>query len=536
MSMWDTISDDEPNFPEMDGKGMPEFETVFNDEAIKDIVYNAMSIRQEWINKFMDPRRDIDREVGNPETLSAQDYKQLWRRDPIARRAVSLVPDEVWKKQPQVYEKEATGTRTAWDNAFDEMCRSLRGVSPFKSDDSGNPFFEMLQRADELSRIGQFGIILWGFNDKKDLREPVEGLDITGKPVKTDRSQAKLKLLYARPIDESLVQISEWETRNTRRFGQPVMYQVTLNDPTRRASGIGHNTTTVDVHWTRITHLAPDLDSNEVLACPTLEPIVNDVLGCKKVMGAAYEGYWRGAFPGLSIESHPGLGTEVGLDMDGIKRQMTEYMNRLSRYIASVGVSVKSLAPQVVSPADALKAGMERICVCLNVPMRKFLGSERGELSSGQDKDEFDETIQGITSNYTIPRVLAAAIDRLIYVGVLPWPESDEYRIEWADMSKLGAVDKAEVLGKRTDAMSKYQAGNVHQLMAPEDFLTREMDYTEDEAKTITEKATKYAEDNPDLAEQEQAMKKGLEEEGNATKQEGQSGEQQATNPSGPNA
>src|SRR6185312_9728448 len=65
--------------------------------------------------------------------------------------------------------------------------------------------------------------------------------------------QPTRKLLYIRVFDESMVQVVQYEAdiRNPR-FGQPIMYLVTLNDPSQPHTGIGLPLATVRVHWSRV--------------------------------------------------------------------------------------------------------------------------------------------------------------------------------------------------------------------------------------------------------------------------------------------
>jgi hypothetical protein len=87
-------------------------------------------------------------------------------------------------------------------------------------------------------------------------------------------SKKKRKLLFLRVYDESLIQVVryEWNIRNPR-FGFPVMYRITLNDPREVHSGIGLPIATVFVHWSRVIHLADNRMSSEIFGVPRMRPV-----------------------------------------------------------------------------------------------------------------------------------------------------------------------------------------------------------------------------------------------------------------------
>src|SRR5690606_18105798 len=80
----------------------------------------------------------------------------------------------------------------------------------------------------------------------------------------------RLELLYLKAYDESLVEISSYESDiSNPRYGLPIMYRVTLNDPRlSSAGGAGLEATTRDIHWTRVIHIADNRMSSDVFGVP----------------------------------------------------------------------------------------------------------------------------------------------------------------------------------------------------------------------------------------------------------------------------
>jgi hypothetical protein len=237
-------------------------------------------------------------------------------------------------------------------------------------------------------------------------------------------------------------------------------------------------------------------------------PIFNRLHDLQKLYSGSAEMYWRGAFPGLSIETHPQLGGDVEIDTEAARNQMEQYMNGLQRYFAIQGVTAKSLAPQVVDPTPQISTQIEAICIRLGIPMRIFMGSERGELASSQDSDTWDNRLRTRQNNYVTPRIIVPFIDRLIWLGILPEPAG--YSVCWPDLAEASANEKATTAQLVTDAMSKYVGGGVDQLIEPQNYLTKILGFTDEEAAEITEATVDHVAEGglpqPPLPEADQVM------------------------------
>jgi len=364
-------------------------------------VLNAVELtRSRIIGRLLDPRRSINDECGYPETeeITTQNYRDLYDRLAIATRVVELLPQESWMMAPTIFETEDPSDETEFELGWKEMNEQIRGPSWYQ-DEEGSPVWEHLQRADKLSGIGSFGVLFFGFNDGKDMQEPVDGVTFAG-TITTGTPQARKiknrKLLFLRSFDESLIEISRFEgDQRNPRFGQPVMYDITMNDPADvKQTGIGLSTSTHKVHWSRIIHIPSDLGSSEIFGVPRMRPVYDRLLDLRKLYGGSAEMMWRGAFPGLSLETHPSLGGDVTIDKKATRLQMEQYMNTLQRYLLTEGMTVKSLAPQLADPTAHIAIQIEAICIVLNCPKRKFVGSERGELSSNQDDADWNDVLR----------------------------------------------------------------------------------------------------------------------------------------------
>jgi hypothetical protein len=315
-------------------------------------------------------------------------------------------------------------------------------------------------------------------DDGLELKEPLEPKDGT-------------KLIYIRAFDEMSAQIvSSEEDKTNPRYGQPTMYSMTFDDRTnytRATTGVCSRTE--EVHHTRVIHIADNTNSSQIFGVPRLRSVYNNVLNLRKLIHGSAEMYWKGAFPGLAIETHPSLGGDVEVDNVALKDMMEDYQNGLQRYLSLMGMTAKSLAPQVVDPTPQIDAQLQIICIKLATPKRVFTGSERGELASSQDTKHWNGRLAGRRDMYITLKIIVPFIDRLIQLGILPQPE--QYNIVWPDQESLTEAEQAEIAAKRTEALAKYVMGDVSAIIEPFDFFTRILAMTEEEADAIIATASK---------------------------------------------
>jgi len=224
-----------------------------------------------------------------------------------------------------------------------------------------------------------------------------------------------------------------------------------------------------------------------------MQPVYNRLVDLRKLYGGSAEMYWKGAFPGLAIETHPQLGGDVVIDSAAMKTQMEQYMNGLQRYLSLVGQSANSLAPQVVDPTSHINTQIEAICVRLGIPKRIFMGSERGELASSQDDSTWNDRLRHRQSMFITPRLIVPFVDRLITFGVLPEPKS--YYVKWPDLEALTEQEQATVAVTKTEALTKYSSGGGESIMIVLDFLTKILGMEQGEAEAVVEAATEALEE-----------------------------------------
>lgn len=473
--------------PNSDGEVTP------HNRMVGEMVNNILGSRREFINRFFDRRRDIDSECGYPETINMDLYGKLWDRHAIAGRVVEVLPKECWQVQPVVYEDEDPEVETEFEQDWNSLSQSMGYIPNWHIGDCGSLVMEALRRADILSGIGRYGVMVLGLDDgQQDLSQPAvprEGMKLTG----------------VRVLPEYLAKITSLDdTPGSVRRGQPLMYDVTFGDPKVLGSD---NTVTFTglqskkVHWTRVVHVVDNVTSSDVYGMPRCQQVFDQLMDSKKVGGGSAEMYWKGAFPGLSVESVPGMGGDQDFDEEGTKRMMEEYMNGLQRYLSLIGMTVKSIAPQVVDPTPQMMIQIQIICIKLGIPMRIFMGSERGQLASAQDDASWNDRLRARQRDQVTPRVVVPFVNHLLWLGVLRKlrntnkdnlktpPKRAGYTVWWPDMTSQTGQEKSQIAFQRTQALVQYIKGEGWRIIPPIDFLVTILGLEEMQAVSMLNKA-----------------------------------------------
>ena len=172
--------------PSGNGNGKAKDQSQLTNNRVSDIglarmtelVDNALMMRSEMIGKLVDPRRNLDEDCGYvpldvdpPIDL----MRCLYDREPLANRACQVMPKECMSVQPLIYEKKESKKQTAFEKDIDNLDKVLNGTSWYEND-QGSQLWEYVLRADILSGIGHFGLLLLGVDDGKPLDQPLEGV------------------------------------------------------------------------------------------------------------------------------------------------------------------------------------------------------------------------------------------------------------------------------------------------------------------------------------------------------------------------
>jgi hypothetical protein len=233
--------------------------------------------------------------------------------------------------------------------------------------------------------------------------------------------------------------------------------------------------------------------SSEVFGVPRQQQVWNRLYDTRKILAGSGEMFWKGAFPGYALELDPALAGEVDFDAASIRKAFEEYQNGLQRYISTIGISVKSLAPQMGNPKEHMETQINAICISIDCPKSIFMGSDQGETASTKDQKAWKLNISKRQKSVLTPLMLNPLIKRLGQFGVLEVPE--EHDIHWPDANTSDDDALANTALKKTQAISAYVSGGGDAVIPPLEYLTTVLHYTQQEALKIVEAAEKHASD-----------------------------------------
>ena len=391
--------------------------------------------------------RDLYESFGYPRDLTYDHFAALYYRGGIANRIVRAFPQATWRDAPVIrdeagdsaQEKDAKGNKNPKYSPFVEAVEDL-----FEK----KRILAYLERVDRMAGIGQYGVLVVGLGGGK--------LDAA-------ITTAKQPLLYLAPYSEKAASIAEWEKNTSNeRYGLPVMYQIQQPNPVAGGTSMGGS---FRVHHSRCIHVAELVEENEVLGVPRLMAAFNDLMDLSKVTGAGAETFWLNARPGVnfSIDKDASISDD---DKAAMKTQVEEFTNQLRRYMTTQGVTAQQLNAMVADPKPNVETLLQLIAGATGIPQRILVGSERGQLSSDQDENNWSERIDERRKNFAGPMMLRPFIDLMIATGNLPEPEG-EYWVEWPASGALSADKMADVAVKRAQAISTYANSPSSELVVP---------------------------------------------------------------------
>ena len=427
--------------------------------------------------------RDIYTALGYTKNPIFDDYWARYERQDVAKRIIDAPVSATWRDKPEVTENK--DTETQFEKEWKAMVQRIN-------------VFHYLSRADKISGIGEYGVLVLGFDDGGELHEPVE--------------RAR-ELLYMRPYSQNNASIDSW-VKDTQdpRFGMPETYKIDFS--TADKTGLQ----SLPVHYTRVIHIAEGLLENEVYGTPRLRPVLNRLQDLDLVSGGSAEMFWRGAFPGFGFKNDPDamIGSQ---SLDDLETEIEEYMHGLKRYMRLQNITVESLSQQVANPKNHVDVLISLISAATGIPKRILSGSEMGELASSQDKENWADRIDERRRDHAEPMILRAFVDRNIEVGVLPQVSEDGYEVTWPEIYNPSDEEQATVAKTRTDALVAYaNSPGADLVLPPEMFLKKFLGLSEEEveqAQTIT--ATMAEEEAAEIEEQRR-----LEEEAARLEREGE--------------
>lgn len=287
-----------------------------------------------------------------------------------------------------------------------------------------------VQRADKLAGVGKYSVLLLGFDDvtgAEGLSQPVQGAN---------------DLLYVQAYGESQVSILEFvNDPRDEAFGLPQRYQLRMVDSVS-------NGRLINVHRSRIVHVADCLMDSEVEGVPILERVYNRLLDIEKIVGGSAEMFWLSARHGLHIDVDPAIRLSADTT-NAMSQEIEDYLNGVQRVLRTRGTKVNPLGSDAVDPSGAFGVVMNAIAVTTGVPVKILLGAELGSAASEQDRTNWATRIEERRKVYAEPVILDQLIQKCIDAGVLP---DMGWEWGWPDAFPMSPLERAQTSAQQAAA------------------------------------------------------------------------------------
>lgn len=418
--------------------------------------------------------RDVYTACGYPKVINFSDYSARYFRQDYAKRVVNAFPEATWRIAPEIYETE-DNEKTDFEKAINRLIRKQR-------------MFHYLNTVDKVSGIGRYGVLLLGLDDNKPWdQEPTSASDIK----------------YLQVFSQEDAPISEVVTdKNDPRYGLPLKYNISMGTSID-GTNVG-NSMSVSVHWKRAIHIAEGCLTGDTWGTPRLECVYNRLQDVELITGGSAEMFWRGGFPGISFEAPSDA--ELADSTADLDEEIENYIHGLNRYIRLVGLQAKQLSPTIADPKTHIEVQLQAISSATGIPVRILTGSERAELASAQDDENWRSRVDERRRDFAEWGILRPTIDRLIDLGIVP-PVADEnsdeethgYKVEWPDIHEMSEKESIELAKMTTEVISTYVNGGCESVISLHKFLTEILGWSEDEVesnlKDLDEQAAEEAED-----------------------------------------
>jgi len=412
----------------------PEVKTI-----VAQMISNAVARAdlQRGLGSSFDGDRNYYTSLGYKQALTFTDYWNKYKREDIASRIVEAPCDDTWKDAPKVTLQE--GDKDSFEKAWDDLVTKKK-------------IFDYLKRVDILSGIGRYGVLFFGVkstNSSNVAAEPVESAE---------------ELMYFSAYAEERAKINEVEVDPTNEnFGLVKSYnlQQKIND----------KDISLMLHSSRALHVAEGLLEDEIFGVPRLERVMNRLEDIMKIVGGSAEMFWLGARPGYNFK----LDSDITLTDDQkteMKDQINEFMDGIRRALRLQGVDAQPLAQQVSDPQGHFDVQIDLISAASKIPKRILLGSERGELASMQDENNWNKLIDSRRETYAGPKILRPTVEKLQKLGILP---EGKIEIHWPRAFQLSQKDIAEIAQKKFAALKNYTSSPEADLVLPVKYALKEI-------------------------------------------------------------
>lgn len=435
-------------------------------QTLSTLIRRTRALMSAQLGMQYDGARNLYTALGYPEELTFQHYLGKYQRLDVAKAIIDRPVNATWRGILELEESgkaEVTPFESAWKKLRNDLNLKLN-----------------FSRLDKLANLGRYAVLFLGFSDGTS----------TEKFAMSVKQGAKLK--YVRPFSEESARIQAYEgNRNNPRYGKPLFYEIKFANEQESNGTTQMEMSTVQVHHSRILHVIEDQLESEVFGTPKLQAVYNRLMDLEKIVGGDGEMFWRGARPGYAGKTDENFGSGSQGE-EALAKQIDEFEHDLRRILIAEGVELKELAQQIADPKNHVEIQLQMICAVTGIPKRILTGSERGELSSEQDSEEYRSFVQERREEKAESIIVRPFVELMLKYGVLPQPVTGEYMLAWPNSYDLNPKQKSEVGKNRADALRLYTTNPIAQIILPhESFMELGLGLTDAEIELAVKRRQK---------------------------------------------
>ncbi|GGM64360.1 hypothetical protein J2752_000444 [Halarchaeum rubridurum] len=385
------------------------------------------------LGKQYDGDRDLYEAFGWDEQPGVEDFYAMYLRHPYARAVVDIPATTTWRDPPTITDSVEMGAGET--TAFEDDLATL---------EDDERLWHYARRADKLAGIGEYGVLVIGFADNRDLAAPVDGGEIDG----------PADVRWLRPFSQlSVEDLRLDDDPQSDRWGYPEYYRLDLGD---EDDATPETSTTAWVHHSRVIHIAENLLDDDIRGTPRMEPVYNALFDIEKTLGAAAEMAYRGADYGLAVNVDSGYQLEDGGDR--MEQELQEFMHGFSKTMQLEGADVEQIGGNDIDPTPIINPEIEAISAYTGMPQSMLKGNETGERATTEDRKEWYGSIAERREQTTTPIIVRDLIDRLTEYGAVSQPNGGGYDVAWPPLAEQSESDEADVQATRAEVLQQVQA------------------------------------------------------------------------------
>jgi hypothetical protein len=404
---------------------------------------------QNQLRKTHGGRRNMFHVLGYDQSPDFGDFWARYQRQDVANRIINLPVDATWGGGAL----EVEGF-PEWDALEKRLRITAR-----------------LTELDRLAGIGEYAVMLIGLKGEQNSIQG-DGLE---QPVESVESLEDITFL--RQYSRDKVEIhSSIQDESDPRFGMPEFYEIEVTTDFSNSSTIASSPVkTRKVHWSRVLHVTSSSMLNDVVGIPRLMPILDRLHDIDKVVGGGSEAYWQSADRLFHWNAQGRVGGSSA-DRAAQRAEMDEVIHGIAtRLLTTSNGELTTVEGRDVDPSGLAEVLMTLIASGAGIPKRILFGSERGQLASIQDRDNWADTVANRRTTYAGPCILDNWLERLHMWGVGPDP--DAITPLWPDIQVQGSQERAETLEMRLKAIQAAEQAAATGQVVSIDELRAELGY-----------------------------------------------------------